>query len=600
MARHLLSDNSSDSEDGGAEVQSVDLKVNESFARRFEYNKKREELQRLSEIHGEASRKRKRTENSASDDDSSDESTSESEDEGDLATAALDSEIMATIKAIRSKDPRVYDQSVVFYTQNEETTPAESRTKKDKPMHLQDYHRQNLLNGGLAEEDEPTPLTYTEEQEQLKKSVVGEINAAAAAASGSEDEDRGKDEEDEFLVAKEQQSPSREQITLDVDNAEKDPEIFLSNFMVSRAWAAPDSKLHPFESDDEEEEQRAEEYEEAYNLRFEDPAKSNEKLRSHARDAAAKYSVRRDETNPRQKKREAEKARKEAEKQQRKEEKARLRKLKIEELEEKLKRIKKAAGFSTNDLQPEDWSRLVDDDWDDAQWEEEMQKRFGDEYYAQEEVGSDDEMAEKKKKVRKPKFDDDIDIKDIVPEFQDDDRAQFSLSDEESGEHKKKKGKKSKHDEKRDARKERRIIEQLVEDQLRLELESSVPQKAGFRYRETSPKSFGLTPRDILLADDKQLNEFAGLKKLAAFRDPEKKRKDARHLGKKARLRKWRLDTFGKEDGLEASELIPKESGEEDKLEAEDGNDDNIKEGTRKKKRRRNNKKNKVEVDETV
>ncbi|KIW13385.1 hypothetical protein PV08_08573 [Exophiala spinifera] len=600
MARDLLNDSSSDSEDGGAEVHPVDFKVNESFARRFEYNKKREELQRLSEKHGEASRKRKRTDDPASDDDSSDESTSESEDEGDLATAALDSEIMATINAIRSKDPRVYDQSAVFYTAGEDTTPAESRAKKDEPMHLQDYHRQILLNGGPAEEDEPAPLTYTEEQEQLKKSVVGEINAAAAeAASGSEDEDESRGEVDEFLVAKERKKSSREQVTLDVENAERDPETFLSNFMVSRAWAASDSRLHPFESDDEEEERRAEEYEEAYNMRFEDPAKSNEKLRSHARDAAAKYSVRREEANPRQKKREAEKAKKEAEKQQRKEEKARLRKLKIEELEEKLKRIKRAAGLSTKDLQPDDWSHLVDDDWDDAQWEAEMQKRFGDEYYAQKEVGSDEEMAGEKTKIRKPKFDDDIDIKDIVPEFQDDEKAEFSLSDEEQGGRKNKKSKKSKDDTKREARKERRIIEQLVEDQLQLELDNSVPKKAGFRYRETSPKSFGLTARDILLADDKQLNEFAGLKKLAAFRDPEKKRKDAKHLGKKARLRKWRLDTFGKEDGLEASELVPKESAVEEKIEAADGNVDNINEGRRKKKRRRNNKKSKVEVNGT-
>ena len=46
MARDLMSSDGSESEDGGAEVQTSDLKVNESFARRFEHNKKREELQR--------------------------------------------------------------------------------------------------------------------------------------------------------------------------------------------------------------------------------------------------------------------------------------------------------------------------------------------------------------------------------------------------------------------------------------------------------------------------------------------------------------------------------------------------------------------------
>lgn len=607
MARELLSSDGSESEDGGTEVQPSDLKVNESFARRFEHNKKREELQRckipseallrplltatVQDKLGKTSRKRKRDDDIGSEDDSSDESTSESEDEGELVTETLDSEIMATINAIRSKDPRVYDQSAKFYSETAESQPGDSKRKKDKPMHLQDYHRENLLNGvAAAEETEPAPLTYTQEQEQLKRSILGEINAAAAGSDSEEDDDddENHDTDDKFLVAKHQETPAKPQVKLDVENADKDPETYLSNFMVSRAWVAADSNLHPFESDDDEEDRRAEEYEEAYNLRFEDPAKSNEKLRSHARDLAAKYSVRREEANPRQKKREAEKAAKEAEKQQRKEEKARLRRLKIEELEEKVRKIKRAAGVSTKDIRPEDWSHFVDDEWDDAKWEQEMQKRFGDDYYAQEDVETESESKGGKHKVRKPKFEDDIDIKDIVPEFEAEEKAEIDLSDDDQPPKKKKKANKVRDDDKRDAKKERRIIEQLVDDQLQFELESTLPHKAGFRYRESSPKSFGLSARDILLADDKQLNEFAGLKKLASFRDPEKKRKDMKHLGKKARLRKWRLETFGNEEGLQASELIPAQPEAREEPDGQDSTVD-IKKG--KKKRRRNRKK---------
>lgn len=46
MAKDLLSSDGSDSEDGGAEIKTGDLKVNQAYARRFEHNKKREELQR--------------------------------------------------------------------------------------------------------------------------------------------------------------------------------------------------------------------------------------------------------------------------------------------------------------------------------------------------------------------------------------------------------------------------------------------------------------------------------------------------------------------------------------------------------------------------
>lgn len=550
---------------------------------------------------GNASRKRKRAGQASASESSSEESTSESEDEGVLATETLDSEIMATINAIRSKDPRVYDVNSKFYNDTEETGSSQIKPTKEKPMRLQDYHRQNLLSGVINEEEDngSTPLTYNQEQEQLKKSIVGEIHAAANGAD-EDDEDESEDAEHDFLVAKPSQKASKPEVALDVENAEKDPETFLSNFMVSRAWAASTAgTLHPFESDDDEEERKADEFEEAYNMRFEDPAKSNEKLRSHARDMAAKYSVRRDEQNPRQKKREAEKARKEMEKQQRKEDKARLRKLKIEELEEKVRTIKKAAGIRTADILPEDWSRFVDEDWDDQKWEEEMQRRFGDDYYAEKDVESDDEAGEKMRKVRKPKFDDDIDINDIVPDFDAEEDVELNLSNEEEPVSKRKKAKKAKEEKKQDAKRERRIIEQLVDDQLQLELNNSIPQNsksAGFRYRETSPKDFGLSSRDILLASDKQLNEFAGLKKLASFRDAEKKRKDLKHLGKKARLRKWRLETFGNEEGLQASELIPPEDdeGAGDQVDEEGGVD--IRTGGNRKKRRRKGKKQKTDV----
>jgi protein KRI1 len=90
------------------------------------------------------------------------------------------------------------------------------------------------------------------------------------------------------------------------------------------------------------------------------------------------------------------------------------------------------------------------------------------------------------------------------------------------------------------------------------------------------------------------LNQFVGLKKLAAFRDPTKKQKDRKHLGKKARLRNWRKETFGDENGPRASELFASaKSGGDDAEEVngagEDGRAD-IVEGARKKKRRRHKK----------
>ncbi|KPI44435.1 Protein kri1 [Cyphellophora attinorum] len=589
--RLLESDSDSSESEGGAEI-----KVNQDYAKKFEYNKKREEKARLEDKFGKSTGKRKRDSESA--ESSSEESSSEDEDEGELATAAKDAEIMATIKAIRSKDPRIYDSKATFYSQTDDAEQnGDIKAKKEKPLHLRDYHRQNLLNGpSHAEEQVDAVMTYDQEQENLKQSVISEMHAAAEDSDVSEDG---------FLTAKDKPKRVTNEVELDVENADKDPETFLSNFMMSRAWAYPDTQrqLQPFESDDEEEDRKADEFEEAYNLRFEDPDKSNETLRSHARDTAAKYSVRRDETNPRQRKREAEKAAKEAEKQQVKEEKARLRKLRVDEVEEKIRKIKDAAGLHSKDLQPEDWQRFVDEDWDDDKWEEEMQKRFGDDYYADDDALVEEEGDDQagRRKPKKPKFDDDLDIKDIIPDFEDDDeRPEFSLSEEDIPAPKK--SKKTKQDKKADAKRDRRIAELLVDDQLQLDLDHALPKstknKSAFRYRETSPKSFGLSATDILLADDSQLNQFAGLKKLAAFRDSERKRKDQKHLGKKARLRQWRKDVFGREEGIAVEDLVPSKNQITAGLdpEASDGEDDgvNIINGEKKKKKRRKSKKQKV------
>lgn len=521
-----------------------------------------------------------------------DDSTSEEEDDAaDLATADLDAEIFATLDAIKKKDPRVYDPNSTFYTPfDPDTAPAaDDATKKEKPMYLADYQRKKLLEGADGqddEEDDAPPRTYAQEQQDLKNSLVNQMHAVG-------DDESDEDADDGFLVKKANgvhtdmpaARTSRKITNVDIESADRDPETFLSNFMAARAWVPDESaRFKALESDDSEDDNRADQFEHAYNLRFEDPKTSNEKLMTFSRDVG-KYSARRDDVSGRKKQREKEREKKEAVKTQRQEEKARLRKFKIEEVEEKVKKIKEAAGLKGEELDLKAWSQVLEEDWDDDRWEKEMQQRFGDGYYADgddravSEDEDDAEEAKKSKKINKPKWDDDIDIKDILPEFDDAEetvKPEFTLSDVEetaeaapeedddaamdidiiddaegSGKRKTKKDRlKEKADQKRIARKERMAIEELVDHDLTTDLPSGSSRTSGFRYRETSPDAFGLTPRDILFADDTQLNQFAGLKKMAAFRDEEKKKRDKKKLGKKARLRQWRKDTFGNEDGF--------------------------------------------------
>ncbi len=551
------------------------------------------------------------------DEDSSSSDDEDEDDEGFLATEALDAEISATLQAIRSKDPRVYDEKVIFYAPIEENDDDEdaAQEKKEKPMYLSDYHRENLLKGhiGVDDEEEAAPRTFAEEQQELKKSIVKEMHAAAEDSSDDED-----DEDAGFLIPKSKPQPSNQaihssrtgkvKVNVDVATAEKDPETFLSNFMAARAWVPTDgARFQPLESDDEEEDKRAENFEAAYNLRFEDPKGSNEILKSYARDIVAAKTVRREEPSGRKKQRDAQREKKEAEKLEKDEERARLRRLKIEEMEEKLKKIKKAAGLRGKTLKDEEWTKFLDDGWDDEKWEAEMRKHFGDDYYAEQEAGSDgsevdlDMGVRQKKKVKKPKWDDDIDIKDLIPEFEEEEASQkkptFSLSDSEGNDENedqntltKLKTSKDRQQErqakKKAARLERKKIEDLVDSRMELDIPTKSKQPTRFRYRETSPTSFGLTARDILMAPDASLNQFAGLKKMAAFRDAEKKRKDKKNLGKKARLRQWRKETFGNEDGPEI--IINTDAAE--KPEDVDGGVDIVEGGRKKKKRSRKSK----------
>nr|POF15181.1 protein kri1 [Quercus suber] len=531
----------SDDEGGDGEDTQNGFSINEEYARRFEHNKKREEKQKLEEKF------------KAGLDDSDDESTSEEEDDdAELATADLDEEIMTTLQAIKSKDPRVYDNNVKFYKEfDPDAVVVDNKVKKEKPLRLHDYHRENLLAGRTGGEEEAEPMrTYQQEQDDLKEDLLGSLHAAIQKDDNGSDEKDGSDDDD-FLVAKSKpkhvsmpvakKSKSGPRITdAEIAVADKDPETYLSNFMAARAWLPGEgSRFQAFDSDDSEEEARAEEYEAAYNMRFEDPATANEKLRSFARD--------------------------------------------IEEAEEKINKIKEAAGLSGKDLDLEQWRDIIEGDFDDNEWDQEMKRRFGENYYEADEAADSDvakgdaEAKKKSKKPKKPSWDDDLDIKDLVPDFEDeaskpnisfssdegeeeaDGGVRLSMADDNDDEDDEettafklsskklqKARAQAKADAKRDARQTRRKIEDFVDANLPLDtaLATSSGPVAGFRYRATSPTSFGLTARDILFADDSQLNQYAGLKKMATFRDEERKRRDKKKFSKKGRLREWRKEAL--------------------------------------------------------
>ncbi|CCU80234.1 ribosome biogenesis protein Kri1 [Blumeria hordei DH14] len=608
LIESILTDNtSSESEAECNDTNEPKLKINKEFARKFEHNKQREELQKLDEKYNNPEKNSNRIYGDKYDEDSESSNSEEEDDAGLLATETLDAEISATLNAIRSKDPHVYDENFTFFTPIADEIDSglvADAAEKHKPMYLRDYHRENLLkgldNGEKRENESESNLnTFAQEQTALQTSLIKQIHDAA------EDESEA-DENGGFLIPEVHEKKRlstqackvpQSNIDIDVNTAHNDPDKFLSNFMAARAWVPTEkSRFQPLESDNESEDDRAERFETAYNLRFEDPTGSNEILKTYARDVVAAKSVRRDNLNSRKKQRTVRRDRKEEERQKQKEEIMQLKRLKIEEMENRLKMIKKAAGIRGESLNQESLLKFLEEGWDDERWKDEMTKYFGEKYYADKDQVSDDAMeseakSERQKRLKKPEWDDDIDINDILPGFEE--TVQASHVSSHSGSEAdnqdvatKLKTRKihqlEKHAKKKSARIERMKIENLVDSQLDVNLLASSTQRNQFRYRETSPVSFGLTALDILMAPEKSLNEFAGIKKMATFRDAEKKRKDKKHLGKKSRLRQWRKETFGNEEGP----AMPTNANNTNVI-VPANNENNILLGGRKKKRSR-------------
>lgn len=542
----------------------VELKINEEYAKRFEHNKKREERQRLEEKY---KKKRKRPGDADSDSDSDckdaallndldsndDSSSAEDEDEfGEFADEVADEDILATINAIRLRDPRVYDGQTRFFKSapeevEDDVEGKDAKKQQKKPMFLKDYHRENLLkrkNPAADEEDDSKPKTYMEEQEALKRDLVRDIHNAA--------EDIVNDDEGDgdFLMTK--SAPEQESVPPPPDPKTADPENpdeYLKSFLASKAWLPKDRK-HVYgpamESDDSEEEEIAEQFEQGFNLRFEDPTKAAQ-LVGHARGAVKAMTARKDDMSSRRRAREAKKLKREEERKGREIEKGRLRALKVEELMSKVKQIKEVAGLGDEVEDPECWKELLKGEFSEDKWDEWMAKKFGDDYY-----GAEEKVQDVPDKLT---WDDgDIEIGDIDGNEDDIlDRVDHIGTEEgvPKGKHKTRKDyEKEKREKKRRDRETRKEIENFVDENIDLEEISGGNFYSGFHYREVTPETFGLTPLDILAADDADLNEYAGLKRYATFRPKERKKQDKKKYSKKRNLREWRKAVFGNENGL--------------------------------------------------
>ncbi|KAI8847878.1 KRI1-like family-domain-containing protein [Chytridium lagenaria] len=374
---------------------------------------------------------------------------------------------MKTIGMIRSGKAEVYDPKVNFFDEDKikeaqkTWKEKQEKIKGSKPVTLKDYHRKNLIEDTLGDDSDedmeervmPKDISIAEEQEQLRRAFK---DAIAEDDKNDDDDDdiggfltkreRSKDEqakeEEEYknfllesmamggvtgiqdwrAYANEKSGGAKTTGTKSLNPNE----AFLMDYILNRGWVDKEVKKIPTyeeivheEHIDDDQDDKIDEFEKKYNFRFEE--EGGAEIVSFARNIEG--SMRKKDTRRTDARTNA-KQRKEEEKQKKTEELKRLKNLKKAEIRERLKKIADVAGvpFIDDEEDDEDDGKKkkgkkakmgaaitfddidLDGDFDADKFDQMMQKKFGDEYYAAEEDNV------------KPVFDDDEEGWDIGPD----------------------------------------------------------------------------------------------------------------------------------------------------------------------------------------
>lgn len=281
-----------------------------------------------------------------------------------------------------------------------------------------------------------------------------------------------------------------------LDHPQDEKDKFLRDFVLSNGWLekeagpAPSPNDYDAEMEDggEEFDDKVDAFEAEYNFRFEEP--DGTQVASHARSISG--SMRRPDDR-RKRAREARKERKNKEKLVKTEEIKHLKNLKKQEVQSRLLALQEAAGTGM------DFSGIdLDADFDPDAFSKQMEAKFGDEYYEQE----------------------DAELKTL--------NETTAVASEKRPDA----GVVIKKNEAADEPELHSAVDKLMDEYYNLDYEDivdGVPVR--FNYKQVEAEDFGMSAVDILDEDDKELNQRASIKYLAPYRD----RKDVKARAKTAR-----------------------------------------------------------------
>uniref|UniRef100_A0A7S2VCY1 Kri1-like C-terminal domain-containing protein n=2 Tax=Entomoneis paludosa TaxID=265537 RepID=A0A7S2VCY1_9STRA len=248
--------------DSDSEQETEKLLINKKFAKEYDARKQKLEL-RTARLRGEA------PEEDSEDDETEDE-------DGDLLTTRLDTDIMKTLNALRSKDETIYNPETRFFDgtkpseDDEGEDSDEELGRKDKPKRYKDVVREQILeemekgtsaiahDGDNDDKDEGkkqsyrSELAYDDEQREIRKAFL----SSTTKDSDDDDDlmvvkhthkgDKGDGNDEEFLTEIEKMEKSLRQGNREPSNIVdpkgevKDGEKFLLEFFKKRSWIDQD------------------------------------------------------------------------------------------------------------------------------------------------------------------------------------------------------------------------------------------------------------------------------------------------------------------------------------------------------------------------
>ncbi|XP_017071192.1 protein KRI1 homolog [Drosophila eugracilis] len=572
------------SDDDGEELQ---LSTNKDYAKTYNILRKKELLQKY---------KDRGLDVSESEFDSDSESSEE--DEVDPKFDQEFFKTLSSLKSkdprIYDKGTKFFNESS---SSDEEDKNEESpkKTKKSKPVTLKDYERKVILdhNGKFESSDDEQ---QEREQEELQRAqsptaVEEERRLKAEFQNVMNQEDDGEDEEFGGIFKK--RSKTKEQTAAEeadfakwlagkqeeiqqTDKEQLEPlkqywnsskltqgESFLRDYILNKGYANTDESAIPTYdeivgeaaplSEDEQELEKQAEFEHKYNFRFEEP--DADFIKRYPR--TIEQSIRRTDDKRKEKRKEL-KERKDQEKQQKMKELDIIKDLKRKEIQEKIRKLKAVTGNDELAFKDEE----LEEDFDPAAHDRRMQELFDDEYYnvdegeEKPECPSDiDELVLEDWDNYDPKQHRNTDDQDYEEHCEDEDfnmdcdydpsaskqQLQQELIENSRG-RKGRKGRKNRFMDMILANKpafnpeDEKTYSEYIDEYYQMDCEDIIgDQPCRFKYVETTPNDFGLTIEEILLAKNKELNQWASLKKAVQTRPEHVEKKEQRLYKMKAK-----------------------------------------------------------------